>query len=107
MSVTLASDAVFKSFLGENKVDALLHGHSYTAHAVGCGVANKTLEILEKMEKGQDWKESKKRMVNFKRNFFPHFIFFLRLDFSITSLDSRTHLVTLVPLFRSFPLVSP
>ncbi|GAA5830753.1 hypothetical protein JCM5353_008302 [Sporobolomyces roseus] len=59
MSVTLASDAVFQSFLGENKVDALLHGHSYTAHAVGCGVANKTLEILEKMEEGQDWKESK------------------------------------------------
>ena len=60
MSVTLASDAVFKSFLGENKVDALLHGHSYTAHAVGCGVANKTLEILEKMEEGQDWKGAKK-----------------------------------------------
>ncbi|GAA5977458.1 hypothetical protein JCM5350_004694 [Sporobolomyces pararoseus] len=62
MSVTLASDAIFKSFLGENKVDALLHGHSYTAHAVGCGVANKTLQILERMENKQDgnWVEAKK-----------------------------------------------
>ncbi|GAA5946239.1 hypothetical protein JCM3765_000164 [Sporobolomyces pararoseus] len=61
MSVTLASDAIFKSFLGENKVDALLHGHSYTAHAVGCGVANKTLQILERMENKQDgnWVEAK------------------------------------------------
>ncbi|GAA5906316.1 uncharacterized protein JCM6883_005512 [Sporobolomyces salmoneus] len=61
MSVTLASDAIFKSFLGENKVDALLHGHSYTAHAVGCGVANKTLEILERMEEKQDgeWNKAK------------------------------------------------
>ncbi|GAA5914094.1 hypothetical protein JCM5296_003574 [Sporobolomyces johnsonii] len=55
MSVTLASDAVFQAFLGENKVDALLHGHSYTAHAVGCGVANKTLEILERMERKGEW----------------------------------------------------
>lgn len=61
MSVTLASDCVFQSFLGENKVDALLHGHSYTAHAVGCGVANKTLEILARMDAERDsaWTRAK------------------------------------------------
>ncbi|GAA6063855.1 hypothetical protein JCM10212_000335 [Sporobolomyces blumeae] len=59
MSVTLASDAIFSAFLGENKVDALLHGHSYTAHAVGCGVANKTLEILGRMESKGDWTRAK------------------------------------------------
>ncbi|GAA5956676.1 hypothetical protein JCM21900_002334 [Sporobolomyces salmonicolor] len=59
MSVTLASDAVFQAFLGENKVDALLHGHSYTAHAVGCGVANKTLEILERMGRKGEWDAAK------------------------------------------------
>lgn len=61
MSVTLASDAIFSSFLGENKVDALLHGHSYTAHAVGCGVANKTLQILERMESKEEsnWSRAK------------------------------------------------
>ncbi|GAA6032928.1 hypothetical protein JCM8097_000053 [Rhodosporidiobolus ruineniae] len=55
LSITLASDAVFQAFWGESKVDALLHGHSYTAHAVGCGVANKTLEILGRMEKRGQW----------------------------------------------------
>ncbi|POY76212.1 hypothetical protein BMF94_0407 [Rhodotorula taiwanensis] len=50
MSLTLASDAVFRSFWSDKKVDALLHGHSYTAHAIGCGVANKTLEILDRMD---------------------------------------------------------
>ncbi|GAA6010485.1 hypothetical protein JCM11491_006961 [Sporobolomyces phaffii] len=61
MSVTLASDCVFASFLGESKVDALLHGHSYTAHAVGCGVANKTLEILDRMDRrSDDWTQSKR-----------------------------------------------
>ena len=36
MSVTLASEEVFQSFLGDSKAKALLHGHSYTAHAIGC-----------------------------------------------------------------------
>mmetsp|Transcript_13551 Transcript_13551/g.25434 ORF Transcript_13551/g.25434 Transcript_13551/m.25434 type:complete len:530 (-) Transcript_13551:109-1698(-) len=36
MSVTLATDDVFRTFLGDSKAEALLHGHSYTAHTVGC-----------------------------------------------------------------------
>ncbi|KAK4049252.1 hypothetical protein OIO90_005541 [Microbotryomycetes sp. JL221] len=62
MSVTLSTNSIFKSFLGKQKVDALLHGHSYTAHAIGCSVANKTIEILDNMEERgefnlakQDW----------------------------------------------------
>ncbi|GAA5876053.1 hypothetical protein JCM8547_003541 [Rhodosporidiobolus lusitaniae] len=60
MSMTLASDAVFRAFWSASKVDALLHGHSYTAHAIGCGVANKTLEILGRMEEKGAWDEAKK-----------------------------------------------
>lgn len=59
LSITLASDAIFQAFWSESKVDALLHGHSYTAHAVGCGVANKTLEILDRMEKRGQYDEAK------------------------------------------------
>ncbi|BGP42770.1 hypothetical protein JCM10450v2_006881 [Rhodotorula kratochvilovae] len=59
MAVTLASDAIFGAFYGEKKVDALLHGHSYTAHAVGCGVANKTLEILARMDRTGMWNDAK------------------------------------------------
>jgi dethiobiotin synthetase/adenosylmethionine--8-amino-7-oxononanoate aminotransferase len=59
LSITLASDAVFQAFWSESKVDALLHGHSYTAHAVGCGVANKTLEILDRMEQRGQYSEAR------------------------------------------------
>lgn len=47
MSVTLATNEVFSSFLGDKKQDALLHGHSYTAQPVGCAVANKTMDLLQ------------------------------------------------------------
>lgn len=38
LSATLASEAVFKAFEGDTKAEALLHGHSYTAHPAGCQV---------------------------------------------------------------------
>uniref|UniRef100_A0A7S0VEJ0 Uncharacterized protein n=1 Tax=Hemiselmis tepida TaxID=464990 RepID=A0A7S0VEJ0_9CRYP len=41
LAVTLATEGVYDAFLGDTKAEALLHGHSYTAHAIGCqaGVA--------------------------------------------------------------------
>jgi dethiobiotin synthetase/adenosylmethionine--8-amino-7-oxononanoate aminotransferase len=59
MSVTLASDAVFQSFMSSKKPDALLHGHSYTAHPIGCAVANKTLGIIEGLERNGAWDAAK------------------------------------------------
>ena len=60
MSVTLANKRIFDNFLGEKKQDALLHGHSYTAHPIGCAVANKTLEMIAKLDEGdQNWKASR------------------------------------------------
>jgi dethiobiotin synthetase/adenosylmethionine--8-amino-7-oxononanoate aminotransferase len=55
LAVTLASDSVFRSFWGESKVDSLLHGHSYTAHAIGCEVANETLKIIDDMASSEAW----------------------------------------------------
>ncbi|KII89646.1 hypothetical protein PLICRDRAFT_39766 [Plicaturopsis crispa FD-325 SS-3] len=55
LAVTLATDSIFQAFLSENKTDALLHGHSYTAHAVGCEVANETLNIIERLPSSQSW----------------------------------------------------
>lgn len=46
LAVTTASDSIFQTFYSDSKADALLHGHSYTAHAVGCAVANKSLHEL-------------------------------------------------------------
>lgn len=44
MGVTLASGEVFESFLGDEKSQALLHGHSYTANPVGCAAALHALD---------------------------------------------------------------
>lgn len=39
LAATLATNAVFESFKGGGTSNALLHGHSYSAHAAGCGAA--------------------------------------------------------------------
>ena len=57
MAVTLASNSIFEAFLSDTKADALLHGHSYTAHPVGCEVANESLTLLEKLSKSGSWTE--------------------------------------------------
>ncbi|TFK72989.1 PLP-dependent transferase [Pluteus cervinus] len=56
LSITLASEQIFKSFLGSTKAEALLHGHSYTAHPIGCEVANQTIQIVEKLSQSEEWK---------------------------------------------------
>jgi bifunctional dethiobiotin synthetase / adenosylmethionine---8-amino-7-oxononanoate aminotransferase len=59
LAITTASESIFNAFLSNKKQDALLHGHSYTAHAVGCAVANKSLEALGSMDKSGKWDEYK------------------------------------------------
>ena len=55
LSATLATDSIFQSFLSDQKVDALLHGHSYTANPIGCAVALKSIEMME----DKTWSEEK------------------------------------------------
>lgn len=55
LAVTLASNDVFESFSSPEKSDALLHGHSYTAHAVGCQVAVSSVKEMIDMEQRGDW----------------------------------------------------
>ncbi|KAF7556255.1 hypothetical protein G7Z17_g1536 [Cylindrodendrum hubeiense] len=55
LCTTLASDSVFEAFLSDDKSDALLHGHSYTAHPVGCQVALESLQEMQHMEKRGSW----------------------------------------------------
>lgn len=50
LATTLTSDSIFNNFLSETKTDALLHGHSYTAHPIGCAVANTSLQTYQRME---------------------------------------------------------
>ncbi|EMC99632.1 hypothetical protein BAUCODRAFT_343702 [Baudoinia panamericana UAMH 10762] len=55
LCTTTASQSIFEAFLSKDKSDALLHGHSYTAHAVGCAVANESLGTMMKMERQGAW----------------------------------------------------
>ncbi|KAH7884557.1 pyridoxal phosphate-dependent transferase [Phlebopus sp. FC_14] len=55
LAVTLASDRVFNAFKSESKIDALLHGHSYTAHPVGCEVANATMDMVSRLTAAESW----------------------------------------------------
>ena len=56
LSVTLASERVFQAFNSRPKADALLHGYSYTAHAVGCQVAHATLDMIETLSRQDAWR---------------------------------------------------
>ena len=57
LSITSASESIFKAFWGDAKSEALLHGHSYTAHAVGCHVANTSLQIMQHASTSLEWKD--------------------------------------------------
>ncbi|RMZ80757.1 hypothetical protein DV738_g2647, partial [Chaetothyriales sp. CBS 135597] len=46
---TIPSPAIFDAFLSDSKTDALLHGHSYTAHPIGCTVANRSLDTMARL----------------------------------------------------------
>ncbi|KAI0366307.1 onanonoxo-7-onima-8-eninoihtemlysoneda [Pilatotrama ljubarskyi] len=61
LAVTLASDSIYRAFLSDNKVDALLHGHSYTAYPVGCEVAHETLNIVEKLATSDAWRAAREK----------------------------------------------
>lgn len=61
MSVTLASEEVFGTFLGDSKGEALLHGHSYTAHPVGCVSSIHALDTYAELFEGEgDYVDYKK-----------------------------------------------
>ncbi len=58
LALTTASTSIFNTFLSPSKSDALLHGHSYTAHPIGCAVANHSLKDMKSWYANSSiWKE--------------------------------------------------
>ena len=47
IALTLSTEAIFESFKGTQKIDSLLHGHSYTAYPVGCWASVQALEFYK------------------------------------------------------------
>ncbi|CAM0142089.1 hypothetical protein VKS41_004208 [Umbelopsis sp. WA50703] len=60
LALTLTTDSIFKNFLSDDKADCLLHGHSYTAHPMGCAVAGTSIDILEELNNGGSWSKFKR-----------------------------------------------
>lgn len=63
LSVTLSTNAIFSAFNfpGAKKIEALLHGHSYTAHPVGCAVASASMDEMKTIMQSEGWREAKER----------------------------------------------
>ncbi len=55
LCATLATQSIFEAFDDDDAGRALLHGHSYTAHAVGCQVALETLKEMDSMNTRGAW----------------------------------------------------
>ncbi|KAJ4396709.1 hypothetical protein N0V93_000930 [Gnomoniopsis smithogilvyi] len=60
LATTVASESIFQTFSSNDKTDALLHGHSYTAHPIGCQVAVESLQELLAMERNGSWDWAKR-----------------------------------------------
>ena len=48
MGVTMASEAVFEAFVGDDPCLTLWHGHSFTANPLGCAAALASLDLLQR-----------------------------------------------------------
>lgn len=55
LCATLASESIIRAFESDDKTDALLHGHSYTAHPVGCNVGLESLRQMQALETNGAW----------------------------------------------------
>ncbi|KAI9496590.1 hypothetical protein BDB00DRAFT_807931 [Zychaea mexicana] len=58
LALTVTKESLFDIFLSDKKEECLLHGHSYTAHPIGCSVAGETIDTLERMarvDKPTEW----------------------------------------------------
>ncbi|KAJ5484873.1 hypothetical protein N7539_004861 [Penicillium diatomitis] len=59
LCTTVASQEIFETFLSPEKSDALLHGHSYTAHPVGCTVAVESIKTMNTMNENGTFDQHK------------------------------------------------
>ncbi len=50
LGVTAVKESVFQAFYSDDRSQALLHGHSYTANPLSCTAALASLDLLEKEE---------------------------------------------------------
>lgn len=62
LAVTLTKEAIFEVFKGDSKLMALLHGHSYSAHAVGCTAAAKAIKWFKDPQANMNFEPEGKKL---------------------------------------------
>lgn len=50
LGLTVATQSIYNAFLSEDKLKALLHGHSFTGNALSCAAACASLDLFERTE---------------------------------------------------------
>ncbi len=51
LAVTLCQESIYQAFFSQDVGKAFLHGHSYTAHPLGCAAANASMDLFQR----QNW----------------------------------------------------
>jgi adenosylmethionine-8-amino-7-oxononanoate aminotransferase len=62
MGATLATEAVFEAFLGDDWDAALMHGPTFMANPLACAAANASLDLFEREPRGERVKEIEARL---------------------------------------------
>lgn len=50
LAATLATEDIFESFLADDRAKTFFHGHTFTAHAIGCAVARESLALTRERD---------------------------------------------------------
>ncbi len=50
LAATLATEEIFAAFLSDDRARMLFHGHTFTAHAIGCAAASASIELCRREE---------------------------------------------------------
>jgi adenosylmethionine-8-amino-7-oxononanoate aminotransferase len=65
LGLTVATEDIYNAFLSEDKLKALLHGHSYTGNPLACAVACASMNIFESQQSKNDRKRVAEKMYSF------------------------------------------
>ena len=81
LGLTVASDKIYEAFLSDEKVKALLHGHSFTGNPLCCAAAVANLDLFELPS----------TFDNIERITQQHALFIDKIQSHIGILDARQH----------------
>lgn len=65
LAVTMTTEKIFNAFLGDSFHRALPHGHTFTAHPVGCALAIENLKMFERYQTREKIRHIEQQLVQY------------------------------------------